>query len=351
MGTYADYGQQADDRITVLDVALAAANTTIADLTKQRDEWKAKYEAAVTPPPPPVTNGIPVKGRTLFGAASSDLGALESKVGTLGVYRSYWQANQQAAAISRANADTAVGRIPWLSFKLPSGWAAMASGSGDAWATSLANELGAVKGPVWVALHHEPENDGVMADWVKLQQRLAPIFKAKPNIAYTMILMGWHQWMTTSVNSMDALWPGKQHIDLVAFDPYNWFDTSNSAGKKSYAWDELKTAYYDKITAWLAKTGNESVAWGIAETGYANTAAAVPQNHVAPNGKTVSTRGSGADWLTRAYDDMKAAGGAVLTYFDVSAAVNNEPTDWTWPITTEPKISVVRNIVAKADRP
>ena len=42
--------------------------------------------------------------------------------------------------------------------------------------------------------------------------------------------------------------------------------------------------------------------------------------------------GTGADWLTRAYDDMKAMGGIALTYFNVSAATNNEPADWTWPL-------------------
>ena len=82
-------------------------------------------------------------------------------------------------------------RVPWLSFKLPYSWADMANGRGDAWAKDLANQLGAVNGPVWVAFHHEPEGDGPIADWVRMQQHLSPIFRAKPNIAFTVITTGW----------------------------------------------------------------------------------------------------------------------------------------------------------------
>ena len=60
-----------------------------------------------------------------------------------------------------------------------------------------------------------------------MQQRLSPIFRAKPNIAYTMILMGWNQFFANKADqSMDVYWPGKQYIDVLGFDPYNWYDTT-----------------------------------------------------------------------------------------------------------------------------
>ena len=267
----------------------------------------------------------------------------------MGIRRSYYQASQVSAAVDRARADLVAGRVPWLSFKAPASWAAMATGAGDAWAQDLANRLGGLPGPVWVAVHHEPEGDGPAADWKAMQQRLSPIFRAKPNIAYTMILMGWNQFFANKADqSLDVYWPGKQYIDVLGFDPYNWYDTSNSSGAKNYTWTELRE-YYTKITAWLDATGNSEVKWAVAETGYTDTAAAMPQNGTAPNGKRVSALGSGADWLTRAYDDMKAMGGIALTYFNVSAATNNEPADWTWPLNTT-KTTTYTRVLANSDR-
>ena len=87
----------------------------------------------------------------------------------------------------------------------------------------------------------------------------------------------------------------------------------------------------------------------MAETGYTDTAAAMPQNGTAPNGKKVFPAGTGADWLTRAYDDMKAMGGIALTYFNVSAATNNEPADWTWPLNTT-KTTTYTSVLANSNR-
>jgi hypothetical protein len=299
------------------------------------------------------SRGIPPRGQTLFGAAVlGDIGALERRVGApVGVHRSYFQARQQAAAVATVRADLARHRIPWISFKLPHPWAAMAAGKGDAWARDLANRLGAVGGPVWVAFHHEPEGDGPAGQWVALQRRLSPIFRAKPNIAYSIILMGWNQFYSGRPHeSLNAYWPGRQYVDILGFDPYNWYGTSNNgSGKRSYAWTELKD-YYDRIVAWLRATGNTGVRWAIAETGYTNAAAALPRNFRAPNGKRVSTRGPGADWLLRAYTDMRAMGGVALSYFNVSAAVNGEPGDWTWPLAGNPKISAFARTLRSSNR-
>ena len=295
-------------------------------------------------------NGIPTNGEVLFGAATiDDITNLESQVGgPVGIRRSYYKAGQESSAISRAADDIAHGRLPWLSFKLPYGWADMANGRGDAWATDLANRLGQLNGPVWIALHHEPEGDGNHPDWVAMQRHLSPLFRQHDNIAYTIILMGWHQFLSgNTAYSMDTFWPGKENVDVLGFDPYNFYATTRSNGSMNWAWDEM-SKYYDGITKWLKNSGNQDVPWAIAETGYSDIAASIPRNYVAPNGKTVSTAGSGADWLTRAYDDMKTAGGVALTYFSVAGTVNNEPSDWTWPITSNPKRTTYANILNRS---
>lgn len=297
-------------------------------------------------------NGLPLNGQTLFGAAvMGDIEPMEAQVGgTVGIRRSYFSASQQQSAANRAASDLAAGRLPWVSFKAPYSWADMAAGKGDAWARDVANRLAAVGGPVWVAVEHEPEGAGSATDWRTMQMRLGPIFKAKPNIAYSIILMGWYQFFSGQAkHSMEAYWPGRENIDIVAFDPYNWYETSSRSGTKKYTWDELKR-YYDAITQWLQRTGNSSVRWAVAETGYTDAAARVSANHTAANGRAVSSRGSGADWLTRAYDDMKSMGGIALSYFNIAAADNGEPSDWTWRVSGDPKLSVYRAILGRSDR-
>ncbi len=170
--------------------------------------------------------------RLCFGAATGDSTQdplpRESQFGAeLGIHRTYWRADQQENAITRATLDLAAGRLPWVSFKAPYAlgtttphtWAQMAAGAGDAWARDLAQRLGALPGPVWVAIYHEPEarrDVENVQDWKAMQQRLAPIFRAHPNIAFTVILTGWYEFMVPrSLAVMEALWPGSQYVDLT----------------------------------------------------------------------------------------------------------------------------------------
>ncbi len=214
--------------------------------------------------------GIPLQGQVLLGSCSGN--SSQDPVpqeavfgGRFGVHRTYWQGTQQSGAVSRAGADLAAGRLPWVSFKTPGlSWAQMASGAGDAWARDLAARLGALPGPVWVAVNHEPENDAqVMSDWKAMQQRLSPIFRAYPNIAFTIILMGYHQFAAPTIDptlSMRALYPGPGTVDVVGFDPYNNYGTLNSKGTTNTTFTELKT-YYTKIAAWAASVGG--VKWAV----------------------------------------------------------------------------------------
>ncbi len=259
------------------------------------------------------TRGIPMNGQVLFGSSSGNssqdpLPREAAVQGKFGIHRTYWAGTQVSGSVSRASQDIQAGRLPWLSYSMPpaSGtstqlsWAQMASGAGDTWARDLAARLGTLPGPVWVAVNHEPENDsGNLQDWKRMQQRLSPIFRAYPNIAFTIILMGYHQFTAPTIDpklSIEALYPGPGLVDVVGIDPYNWYGTLRSTGEQITTFTELKT-YYTKIAAWAASAGG--VKWAVAETGYTDLAA---QKDVA--------------WLSRAYDEMKAAGGIALTYWD-----------------------------------
>lgn len=115
------------------------------------------------------------------------------------------------------------------------------------------------------------------------------------------------------------------------------------------AWDELNK-YYVAINNWRTKTANTDVPWAVAETGWTDKAASLPQNATAPDGKTVSPTGTGADWLTRGFDDMRSMGGIAMAYFHVAPSTNNEPADWTWPVSTSAKINAFKKALAKSAR-
>lgn len=320
-------------RIAALLIVTSLLAAIVTVLQPRPDVARAEFVLA----PGFTSRGVPTTGKTLFGSVvqNPDSAALlEYSYGArMGVRRTYWNSGAVDASVSQARTDLDRGRLPWMSYKVPLSWAKMASGAGDAWAKGLANKLATLPGPVWVAFVHEPEHDGPAADWKRMQQRLSPIMRAKPNIGFTTILMGYHQFIAnngkgTPGMTMADYWPGTKYVDVAGFDPYNWYGTVKSNGQTQTTWDELKI-YYNKFKAWSAANGN--VKWAVAETGYTHKAA-----------------NKDAAWLTRAYDDMKAAGGAALVYFDVAPSLNGENSSWTWPLTITPKKDAYRGVLKRA---
>jgi hypothetical protein len=180
----------------------------------------------------------------------------------------------------------------------------MATGAGNTWATQLADALATVPGPVWLAVHHEPENDGDMALWTQMQAQIAPIIHARTdNVAYSVIYSGWNTFGGGN-NTVATKWPGDANIDILAIDAYNDYGAVRD-GKEGTKVLDLST-YYAKMAAWSADHGT---AWAIGETGQTAKAAALDPT-----------------WLDRTYHDMVAMGGAGLSYYDSSA---NSVADWT----------------------
>ena len=270
----------------------------------------ATATASATAPSP---TGSPVGGTQLpyVGAAvqnNGDPSSLEAASGrVLGLHRTYWNYNNIASSITQATADAKAGRIPWLSYKLPGTWADAASGQSDAATKALAAKLATVPGPVWVALHHEPEGDGNLADWVALQKRLLPLLAAAPNVRTSIILTAWDTFDSgNAAYSLKSLWPGTM-VDIMGFDVYNRYGDADHPDK---GWTEM-SHFYDEIAPAAKARG---VDWAIAETGYTDAAAT-----------------KDPDWLTRAYDDMANRTdlpGLGLCYFDSTANSIGS-----WPLT------------------
>lgn len=299
-----------------------------------------------TPPSGPTwpANGIPPDGLTLAGAAAGGAGptgrtALTATMSTVGAPAGLWRmyytsatAGSQAPNLYLA-ADCAWAHaqniVPWVSLKIAGGaanWAAAGSGSFDSWAQGYADELAALGAPVWVAIHHEPENDAgaTPANFIAMQNRLLAIFKqAGDNIATSIILMGYRE--AFGAETWDTWMPDPSVVDIYGYDPYNWYATD-----LGNTWDEMDK-YYADWQEWLASKGStyQHLRQAVAETGYTDTAAAVAD----PPGTT----GSGADWLLRAYGDLQSRNGAAFAYFDVDGASIGESPLRTWKCDSEPK--------------
>lgn len=245
--------------------------------------------------------GVPSCGAYLGATygANDDPAPLESQIGRrLGVRRTFWTATGVTKAVATARADVAHGRLPWISFKLPQSWEAMAAGKGDAWAADLAKRLATVPGPVWVAFHHEPEGDGDITAWREMQEHLAPLVRRlAPNVAYTVVLTGWNQFFGAREYRLANLWPRGVTIDVAGFDLYNEYGVTKN-GSTSTTWPNFDRDYYAPIQAWAARQG---VAWGVAETAYTDAA------HARRPG-----------WIKTSYDQLVARGGVADAYFDTT---------------------------------
>lgn len=244
--------------------------------------------------------GIPTcSGSTYVGAAhgsNTDPATLEKQVGgRLGVRRTYYTSTGVDKAVKTAQADLAAGRLPWISFKLPYSWSDMVAGRGDAWAKDIARKLSALNGPVWVAFHHEPEGDGDIQLWRKMQERLAPIVRSNAsNVAFTVVMTGWNEFFGETKYRLSEIWPRGVKIDVAGFDIYQQYGVVKN-GKTTTKWTSFAD-YYNRISTWARSAG---VAWGLAETGVTDTAAAARPSEISD-----------------AVNLMEQYGGIAYSYFD-----------------------------------
>ncbi len=243
--------------------------------------------------------GVPSCGG-LVGAAfgsNTDPTAWERRLGRpLGVRRTYYVPEKVPQALEDVKANLRVGRMPWISFKLPHSWREMAAGRGDAWVRDIAERLARVDGPVWLAFHHEPENDGPMADWTQMQQRLSPLVRRiAPNVAYTIILTGWNQMYGPPWLSLDAVWPRDTAVDLVGFDVYNDYGVVRD-GKEDMSVTQLANEYFVHFQEFSERY---DVPWGVAETGI-----------------TDAYGRRNPRWVQETYRELLKHDGVALTYFN-----------------------------------
>lgn len=294
--------------LPLLGGALASSANAAADVT-----------ALSTVAGPPV---LPAQGALLGSAVSgrpgidvkTSVGQLEGSMGRkLDVHRIYdvWDDPQPNSITSWTVAN---GRTPALSIKADRRngstvrWASIAAGQEDATIRAQARGLKALNAPLFLALHHEPENDpghGTPAEFVAAWRHYVNVFRAEgaSNVSFTWIMMAW-SFERSSI--ADSFYPGDDVVDILAADGYNWFGTAPDKEWRSLA------AALDAFASWSAPHGKPLM---VAEYGTLEDPA-VP--------------GRKAAWIAEAAAAMKAMPGLkVALYF-------HAPVEFPWWIDSSP---------------
>jgi beta-mannanase len=202
-----------------------------------------------SPGPAGFTGAMAPNSGALWGTSKFDKG-WEAQMGRrfdiVHVYKQWAQSfpNDEERALA------AEGRLLLINWKSPGSWPAVANGSQDAQITATANRLKAFGRKVFLAFHHEPENDvgaaGQPADYARAFRRVVDGFNrvGADNVLFVWNMMG---FVGGHGDIYPTLYPGDQYVDWIAYDPYNWYGCK--AGHKTRSFAEITKPFYDWTAA------------------------------------------------------------------------------------------------------
>ena len=198
--------------------AFAAPSVKIG-MSAPRDQWDARLRETG-----------PVYARRLFGQLSSTSGL-----------------------ISLARSEIAAGRMPILSFKVPNNdWAGAAAGRYDAQLRDLTTKLDNLPGQVFVAIHHEPTNDGTQRDYAAMQRRVLPIL-APPTNVYAGVIVNGYWWSARAAGYTDAEIAQWLPADVLGLAEVIGADTYQ--GGTSASPGEDAAAKIRRLSQWAGRVG------------------------------------------------------------------------------------------------
>jgi hypothetical protein len=311
----------------------------VQTLLSYSDGWHARdgnvYDYPGTPPPPPPPPGgllgDPGINNIYVGVTNDHLASRESFCGhRMGVVRTYWNYTTASSAVSKAAADIAAGRVPWISFKLTATggsanqtWAQFAASPGSWFADTLSALAAIGGGPIMFTLHHEPnDNNSTAQDAIdhKAMYRTAKTFTdAYPTILLTTCLMANYYDISTSGQSSGPLkvsdWVSDDGFDVGGYDSYNHISYNPANGKKNLT---ISQAYGLQTTAYRAISSTKPLAVG--EMG-------VRTNPTVP--------GQAATWMRSAYNFLRQSHYMAMSWYDTGIAVNDGGSPWTLDDTTD----------------
>jgi hypothetical protein len=208
-----------------------------------------------SPPAKPSFAGQPPPGSLYYGASvphDRSLPAWEHQLGSrLALNRSYFtpDPNETAQLVHRCHDDLRQGRLPHVSTKPLGTWRELADGVRDEWLAGMLRPLGQEAGPVFLTLHHEPENDvgppGMQpSDYVAMQQRaIALAAELAPAVTIVPVLQQW----TFDPSRHDAE-PGAWLVPdaaVIGLDVYNAWSPTNGKQWRSFS------SKIDEVLGWF----------------------------------------------------------------------------------------------------
>lgn len=206
-------------------VLTGAATTAVAAAAMVMGLPTGPAEASVRPAPR--FPGDPGAGRLYYGSHcdDNDPAPREALYGhRVGVSRLFYDYDEVDALVAASTRDLAAGRLPFVSIYAPGTWADVAAGRYDAWLDALLGGLAEVGGPVWLCLHHEPDNNmgpgNTHTSYRDMYRRAAA--RRPPNVALAPIIgLVWHDPSMGGHDRPARPWYALDVIDIVACDTYN----------------------------------------------------------------------------------------------------------------------------------
>jgi hypothetical protein len=195
--------------------------------------------------------------------------------------------------------DIDTGRLPLINWRSGPAWASIASGAEDDWIRERADAFVEFGAPIYLAFHHEPENDlsryGSPSDYASAFRRIVTIFRDRgvTNVGFVWNMMAW-SFDPSSGRDPESFYPGDDYVDFVGANGYNWYPERQGDEYRPFS------DIYEHVNAWSVSHGKP---WIICEYGSVED----PQ---APGRK--------ASWLLDALATAKAWSALrAMVYFDL----------------------------------
>lgn len=215
-----------------LAAGLALSSVAAACGASEPDRGVSRARASSTPGP---TGLLPPAPGTLYYGASvpfdRSVPLWEDELGAvLSVHRSYFgtESDEVAELVEQCRVDQVDRRLPHVSIKPRATWAEVASGSRDAWVTSMLTPLGELGSPVILTVHHEPENDAVgpgMApgDFVAMQERVIGLAAdLAPAVLVAPVLQHWtFEPLRDDIDPSLWIVPGAAVFGIDVYNPWS----------------------------------------------------------------------------------------------------------------------------------
>ncbi|HYY80502.1 MAG TPA: hypothetical protein VFD04_15155 [Actinomycetes bacterium] len=223
--------------------------TTAPPTTRPTATTRPSTTTAPAPVGGAVGSRLVPSGGALWGTSQYSA-AFEQQMGRrFDIVHFYHQWSQSfPTAEERSLADG--GRVLLLNWKAGASWASIASGAQDAQITTTANRLKAFGRKLFLAFHHEPENDtgsfGSPADYARAFRHVHDVFQrvGVSNVVWVWNMMG---YVGGYGSIYDTLYPGDAYVDWISYDPYNWYGCRPNVKGRSF--EQITKPFYDWTAA------------------------------------------------------------------------------------------------------